>query len=124
MKKHVVPQIAVCVVSIGLGLGGCASVTPGTTHTSSAARLPSSFPAHQVPILAGRLLVASGDAADGWSVTVDPSSGGLASAEAELKSAGFEVTHSSESSATLTGSDYTVLVQTPGKSLTYVVTEK
>lgn len=127
MKKRTAPLLALVTVAIGLSLAAC-SGTPGQgsadTGSHQTARIPGSFPQREVPLLAGRVLVASGDTADGWSVTVAPTSGDLASAEASLKNAGFVATRTTTSSATLADAGYTVTVQTPGKTVTYIVTKR
>ena len=128
MKKRILHLLPLSAAAIALSLTGCVA-SASTAHPSRSAgdrttHLPASFPAHDVPILKGRLLVASGDAADGWTVTVEPTDGDLASAETALTKAGFAATRTTATSATFADHDYTVSVQTPGRSVTYLVTRQ
>lgn len=130
MKKRTSLLLPLSALAIGVSLTACTAASSTSSHTqspapaSAGAHLPASFPTHDVPLLSGKLIVASGDDADGWTVTVQPSDGDFAAAEAALKRAGYTATRSGETSATFTDKDYTVSLQTPGKTVTYLVTKE
>lgn len=70
----------------------------------------------------GKFLVATGDAASGWSVTVIPSSsGGFDAAKSQLTSAGYTTFSSRPRSVYFSGKKYDVLLTTPGETVTYAV---
>lgn len=124
----------VAAASVAL-LAGCAGSGTGSASPSSASAtsspagssvaLPSSFP-KSVPLVAGDVDVASGNANDGWSVTVTPaSSTGYAQAEKALAKAGYtKQAGSTATHATFQNADYTVGLSTPGQSVTYIVSTR
>ncbi|MFT4202089.1 hypothetical protein [Gordonia sp. (in: high G+C Gram-positive bacteria)] len=91
-------------LSVGL-LAGC-----GSSESTAPADvgLPGDFPSKQVPLIKGRVLQATGTAADGWSVTMQGEYGGpnvLDSAVETLTKAGY-----AESSRTEEGGTRTVIL--------------
>jgi hypothetical protein len=99
-------------------------MAPSDGSSSGAVRLPTSFPTHEVPLLRGDLIVATGDEEEGWAVTLLPAAGDLKSAESQLESSGYSITRSTSNLIALSGPDYTVSIQSPGKTITYLVTER
>ncbi len=130
-KKMLVPAVIAAALTIG-SLAGCASgsgndtsSSPSASETAAAsATLPASFPKKDVPLVDGILLVARGDEANGWSVTVQPkNTSGFADAKSALEKAGYTVqSGATDSKAVFTNDKYTVAVGTPGVSVTYAVT--
>lgn len=114
----------------GCAGSGTGSASPSTASASSSpsassVALPSSFP-KSVPLVAGDVDVASGNANDGWSVTVSPKgSTGYAQAEQALAKAGFtKQAGSTDTHATFENADYTIGLSTPGQSVTYIVSTR
>ena len=72
----------------------------------------------------GTIIVARGDADNGWSVTVMPEGKtGFADATAALEKAGYTAAPgATDTKAVYTNDKYTVAVGTPGVSVTYTVT--
>lgn len=128
-KKFI--TIAVTTVAAATMLTGCATTSSSGSATSSASasstgvKLPASFP-KDVPLISGDVLVARGDADNGWSATVAPQSGkGFAKAESALESAGFTKQGSSSSTqATYQDDKYSVSLSTPGSSVTYIISTR
>lgn len=127
--------VAAATLAAAALLTGCAtSTSAGSSHTSSAsathaasssAKIPATFP-KAVPLVAGDVLVARGDASDGWSATVSPEgTGGFAAAQQALVSKGFtKQAGGSATQATYTNADYTVSISTPGSSVTYIISTR
>lgn len=133
-KSVFVPAVLAIAIAVGGGLAGCssgssgsgASSTPSASATEEHTTLPASFPKSDVPLIAGDILVAKGDADTGWSVTINPSSKtGFDDAKAALTKAGFTAEANPNATATSTvifdGPKYTVLLSTPGTAVTYAV---
>jgi hypothetical protein len=128
-KKFI--TIAVTAVAAATMLTGCATSTTSGSATSSASasstgvKLPASFP-KDVPLITGDVLVARGDADNGWSATVAPQSGkGFGKAEQALEAAGFTKQESSSSSQAVYQDDkYSVSISTPGSSVTYIISTR
>ena len=117
--------VAIALVA-GAALSGCsadASTPAATTATQSAsASLPADFPKADVPLLKGDVLVATGEADSGWSVTVVPTGkGGLAAAVKLLNKAGYTTSSSKPASAYLSGPKYDILLSSPGETVTYAI---
>ncbi len=131
-KKMLVPAVIAAALTLG-SLAGCSGSGAGAEDSSSAsasestaaATLPSDFPKSDVPLVDGVLLVARGDATDGWSVTVQPKDkNGFADAKADLEKAGYKAqSGSTDTKAVYTSDKYTVALSTPGVSVTYIVTQ-
>lgn len=138
LKGHIVRRSRVLLVPgtlaitllLGGALAGCSTdgstATDTATTTSSApaaaATLPSDFPKADVPLVDGKILVATGGASTGWSVTVVPSAaGGFDAAQAALTKAGFTVTSSKPGSVYLSGPKYDILLTSPGDTVTYAI---
>ncbi|MGO4535732.1 hypothetical protein [Leifsonia sp. 2MCAF36] len=127
MKKYSTALALLVTGTLAMSLTACGGSTGANAQvpaTQAQVRLPASFPTKEVPLLSGTLLVAAGDAAEGWSVTVDPTEGDLKAAESALEAAGFNESRVTKGSAMLQNSQYTVAVQSPGKTVTYLVTAK
>lgn len=140
-RNPFVPAAIVAALTIG-SLAACSSGgntnyvsshTPAASSSSSAGssseeakseELPSDFPKDDVPLVDGTVVVARGDKANGWSVTVQPSGkDGFADAKTALEGKGFtQQPGATDSSAVYTNDAYTVAVKTPGVSVTYNVT--
>ena len=132
-KKLFVPAVMAITIAVGGGLAGCStgsdsgsSSSPSASASTSTATIPSSFPKSDVPIVDGKVLVATGDADTGWSVTVIPTSKtGFADAKAALEKAGFKAEPNAKATDTSTtifdGPKYTVILSTPGQAVTYAV---
>ncbi len=136
-KKTFVPAVLAITIAVGGGLAGCStgsssgsssggSSSTNASSSASAATIPSSFPKSDVPVVDGKVLVAQGDAATGWSVTVIPTSKtGFADAKAALEQAGYKAEPNAKATATSTtifdGPKYTVILSTPGSAVTYAV---
>ncbi|MFF1876741.1 hypothetical protein [Leifsonia sp. NPDC058230] len=129
-KKLFIPAVIAAALTIG-SLAGCASgsasdssASPSASETTASAQLPASFPKSDVPIIDGTILVARGDADNGWSVTVQPEGKtGFADAKAALEKAGYTpTTEATDTKAVYANDKYTVAVGTPGVSVTYTVT--
>lgn len=111
-------------------LTGCSTGTSSTTPSPSATatvaseKLPSDFPTADVPLIDGTIVVARGDADNGWSITVQPTAKkGFAAASAALTKAGYtEQPGGTDTKAVFVNDKYTVAVGTPGLSVTYTVT--
>ena len=112
-------------------LAGCSSTGTATSDTPSASAssaktesLPSDFPKSDVPLVDGDILVARGDAGNGWSVTVQPKDeNGFADAKTALEGAGYTLQPgATDTKAVYMNDKYTVAVGTPGVSVTYTVT--
>jgi type IV pilus biogenesis protein CpaD/CtpE len=129
-KKLFIPAVIAAALTV-VSLAGCASggasygsASPSASETAASAKLPASFPKSDVPIIDGTLLVARGDAGNGWSVTVQPQGKtGFADAKAALEKAGYTAAAgATDTKAVYTNGKYTVAVGTPGISVTYTVT--
>jgi hypothetical protein len=129
-RSLLAPAALVAALTIA-SLAGCSSGTSGSSSTPSASSssaasetLPSDFPKKDVPLIDGAILVARGDAANGWSVTVQPKNKtGFADAGALLTKAGYTPQGAAtDTKAVFTNDKYTVAVGTPGVSVTYLVT--
>ncbi|WP_431278964.1 hypothetical protein [Leifsonia poae] len=131
-KKLFVPAVIAATLTIaslagcsgGTGTGYGSSASPSASATAESATLPSSFPKNDVPLIDGTIIVARGDAENGWSVTVMPKGKtGFADATAALEKAGFTpTTPATDSKAVYANDKYTVAVGTLGVSVTYTVT--
>lgn len=129
--KLFVPAVIAAALTIG-SLAGCASgsgnyssSTPSASETAAtSAKLPASFPKDDVPLVDGIVIVARGDADNGWSVTVQPkNTTGFADAKSALEKAGYKVqSGATDTKAVYVNDKYTVAVGTPGVSVTYAVT--
>ncbi len=143
-RNPFVPAAIVAALTIAT-LAGCSAngngnyVTPQTPGSSASSKvtgdtnadsgqtseqLPSDFPKDDVPLVEGTVVVARGDKANGWSVTVQPKGkNGFADATSALKAKGYtEQSGATDSAAVYTNGKYTVAVKTPGVSVTYAVT--
>ena len=131
-KKLFVPAALAITIAVGGGLAGCStgpssgssSTSTSASSSSDTATIPSSFPKSDVPLIEGTILVARGDADNGWSVTVMPEGKtGFADAKAALEKAGYKAAAgATDTKAVFTNDKYTVAVGTPGVSVTYLVT--
>ena len=127
--KLIIPAAIAAALTIG-SLAGCSSSTgdssstPSASETTASETLPSGFPKSDVPLIDGSILVARGDADNGWSVTIQPKGKtGFADAKSKLESAGYTAAGTAtDSKAVYTNDKYTVAVGTPGVSVTYTVT--
>lgn len=120
------------VIAAAALLSGCATGSGDSSATGSASATSSSSPAAQkvpanfpaaVPLVDGDVLVARGDADNGWSATISPATkGGFARAETALEKAGFTKSDGgSKTQATYTDADYSVSISTPGTSVSYLI---
>lgn len=129
-----VPAALIAALSVA-SLAGCSAGTSGDTSSATATpsasasvaseKLPSDFPKADVPLVDGTVVVARGDADNGWSVTVQPTGKtGFTDASAALTKAGFtEQPGATDKKAVFVNDTYTVAVGTPGVSVTYTVTK-
>ncbi len=132
-RTSLAPAALVAALTIA-SLAGCSAGGSGDTSSPSATSstsagaasesLPSDFPKADVPLVEGTILVARGDAVNGWSVTVQPKDkSGFATAGTQLTKAGFtQQSGATDTKAVFTNDKYTVAVGTPGVSVTYTVT--
>ncbi|MFZ7088944.1 hypothetical protein [Curtobacterium sp. RRHDQ10] len=106
----------------GSSATGPASASSTSTPSSAAQELPANFP-KAVPLVDGDVIVARGDADNGWSATISPDTkGGFARAAAALEKAGFTKSDGgSGTQATYTDADYSVSISTPGTSVSYLI---
>ena len=106
--------------------GASSSSTPaaGSSDEATSEELPSDFPKDDVPLIDGTVVVARGNKADGWSITVQPKGkDGFAEAKSQLEAKGYTAQpDATDSKAVYSNDKYTVAVGTPGVSVTYTVT--
>ncbi|PZF60159.1 hypothetical protein DEI92_07225 [Curtobacterium sp. MCBD17_034] len=116
--------LAGCSSSTSAGSSGSASAS-SASGSSSSSKLPANFP-KAVPVVKGDVIVARGNASDGWSATVSPKGGkGFAQAGQALASAGFtKQGGGTATQATYTSDRYTVSISTPGSSVTYIISTR
>jgi hypothetical protein len=120
-----VTVLAAAALLSGCATGSSGSAASGSASASSTAavqKLPANFP-KAVPLVDGDVVVARGDANDGWSATITPDSkGGFARAASALEEAGFtKGDGGSTTQATYTDDDYSVSISTPGTSVSYLI---
>ena len=125
-RAVIAPAALALILVTGAALSGCSDGASGqadaTATQSASAPLPADFPKTDVPLIDGDVLVATGDAESGWSITVIPSAkGGLAAAVKLLGTAGYTTSSSKPASAYLSGPKYDVLLSSPGDTVTYAV---
>jgi hypothetical protein len=109
-------------------LAGC---TPGPdpavsggypVQATRTASLPADFPRARIPLVAGTVIAASGDAAHGWIVAVAPARGqGVAEATHLLAAAGYLTGALRPGPAQLAGSGYDVRLTVEGGAIVYAV---
>lgn len=118
LRRAVLGILAVLALAMTLVVGGCdSSESPGPTGDVA---MPADFPKKDLPLLDGRLIQATGNAADGWSLTIQGQAGGpnvLDSAVQTLTKAGY-----TESSRTEEGGTRTVILSAKKGDRTYWVT--
>lgn len=121
----------VTVLAAAALLSGCATGSSSSSASASASasasssstqELPANFP-ESVPLVDGDVVVARGDANDGWSATITPdTAGGFARAESALEKAGFtRADGATKTHATYMDDDYSVSISTPGTSVSYLI---
>jgi hypothetical protein len=118
--------LALTAALTGCATGGSGSAASASATSSSASHaLPANFP-KAVPIVSGDVVLARGNANEGWSATIAPKGDtGFAKAEAALASAGFtKQAGGSATRATYTNDHYTVGITTPGSSVTYIISTR
>lgn len=107
---------------------GAATTTRGAGEPVSQAAiatssLPVDFPRARVPLVAGTVLTATGDATDGWNVIIAPATAdGMAEATRRLAGLGYLTRARELGPASFTGPGYDVLVTSPDGTIAYAVT--
>jgi hypothetical protein len=109
-------------------LTGCTATSPPTGVDSSATSadmttsLPADFPRLRVPLIAGTVIAASGDAARGWTVAIAPARAhGLAEATGLLAATGYVTRSFRSDPAVLSGPLYDVRLTDAGGTIVYAV---
>ncbi|KQR51117.1 hypothetical protein ASF88_18190 [Leifsonia sp. Leaf336] len=97
-------------------------LAPSATMTTS---LPPDFPRAWVPVIAGTVIAASGDATRGWTVAIAPARAqGLARATRALAAAGYLTRSFRSDPAILMGPLYDVRLTDAGGTIVYVVRQR
>ncbi|KQO61222.1 hypothetical protein [Curtobacterium sp. Leaf261] len=120
--------LAAAALLSGCATGSSSSSASGSASASTASsspasqQVPANFP-KAVPLVDGDVIVARGDADNGWSATISPATkGGFARAAKALEKAGFDKSDGgSKTQATYTDDDYSVSISTPGTSVSYLI---
>ncbi|MBN9629922.1 MAG: hypothetical protein J0I18_04855 [Actinobacteria bacterium] len=108
-------------------LAGCTTGTTGSVdgfpvQATNSTSLPADFPRVQVPLVAGRVVAAIGDAAHGWIVAVAPARDqGLAEATSRLAAAGYLTRSLRPAPASFSGPGYDVRLTDAGGTIVYAV---
>lgn len=109
-------------------LAGCTAASESTGESGFASSatmttsLPADFPRAWVPVIAGTVIAASGDATHGWTVAIAPARAqGLAEATRVLAAAGYLTRSFRSDPAILTGPLYDVRLTDLGGTIVYSV---
>lgn len=108
-------------------LAGCATgTTTGVeafpTQATRSTTLPADFPRVRVPLVAGAVVAATGDAAHGWTVAIAPARDqGLGEATSLLAAAGYLTRSLRPAPASYTGPGYDVRLTDAGGTIVYAV---